>query len=178
MQTAGLTFTFSQEGFKLSDYMTRICDEDKIDVFYLSGCWSLVAKIDELMLKDGLSKHIVDGQVCYEINEVDTLRELYFLLLEEYYLARGACVNSNFPNYNGICSKYSQDTYVTVVRGCMTDLEWLLFFMTKRIATAQFFEALSPDSFFNGEVREQWLEMCENWGNATPTNFKIIFWIK
>lgn len=169
----GLSFTFKRDDFTPREYLTKTVN-DKLNILSFRDCYSITNQIKELANQYEL---VNEGNV-YIAHNIDFLKDLYFLLRNEKYLALGAQRNSDIPNYNGIDSIYTAEQYCNIIKNNLSNLEWLLFYLTGRIATAQMFEKISKECFDDtGTIRKEWIDMCEAWGNEEPHNFEIIFWI-
>lgn len=164
MQILSITLTFDREGFTPSAYLNDTQREDRIEVVSLNRCWYLAAEAEQMARKYDFTE---DNQ-AFLITDVQFLIDFYFMLKEE--IARS---NAGLP----LKSKtiWEADAYGKMLSGELKNLEWLLFYLTDRIAAAQLFEQLSPYCFESAETRNNWLAMCEAWGNDKPDAFKIIF---
>lgn len=177
MQNLNLIFTFRRDNFSSIQYLNNTACEDTIQIFNLKGCNSLIKQIVEEI--DNRWSHISTIDKTYIVSNVELLQDIYFILLSEKYLALGAKNNINVPNYNGIDSIYNAEQYYNIIKKALVNMEWLLFYLTKRVALSQFVEKLSNDAFDNtGTFRDAWLQMCEAWGNYSPENFEIIMQIE
>lgn len=172
MQKLGLSLTFKREGLTLKE-LIRDTYGDTLDVVFFKGCWSLTNQIEHL-IRDKYNFYSEQGY--YEVSGADFLVDLYLLLKNERAKATEAIEHSGIPNYTDICALPSLESYRLLLETNMRDLEWLIFWNDKRIATSQLFEKLSDECFFESP-RKTWIEMCKAWGNKSEDLFSIILWI-
>lgn len=165
-QLMSITMTFKREGFKPQDYLFNTQDEDRININTFYKCWSLAAKLEELTRKYNL---VHDGSI-YIANNIEFLKEVYFILKEEASL-----IKSNLAK--DVYTPWSNEEYYNCLKDNIKNLEWLLFYLTGRIAVSQLFEQLSDKCYTIGSSEVDWIAMCEAWGNNKPDNFEILFWI-
>lgn len=165
-QQMGVSFTFKRDGFTPAQYFTDT-QEDLFDVVYLRGAWSLSAKIENLARK----YEFENENGYYTISSFGFLKELLYILRDEKKkIDETTC--------DGIYTTYSLSSYRDLISANIKDLEWLLFYLTGRIAASEFFKQLSVPCFQGLSRREDWVSMCKAWGNAPASDFKLIFWIR
>lgn len=161
-----ITMTFKRDFSSPRSYLFDTQDEDRINIITFYKCWSLAAQIEELARKYNLAH---DGSI-YLANEVNFLKEVYFILREEYDLVSTGLKKE-------IYSPWETNEYCLMIKENIRNLEWLLFYLTGTIAVSQLFEQLSEKSYDMGASRSDWIAMCQAWGNNKPSNFEILFWI-
>lgn len=166
-QQSGLSFTFKRD-FTPNQYLTDT-QEDLLDIMYFHGCWSLVAKIEDLAREFKLEHE----NARYLAKNFDFLKSLHHLLVDERTKALLAIGEKGF---SGISTIYPPAQYYQLIETNLKDLEWLLFYLTDVIAASQFFEEIS-DECFTKTSRSDWISMCRAWGNDNPDKFELIFWI-
>ena len=164
-QLTCFTLTFKRENFTPKNYLFDTQEEDRINIIVLYKCWSLTAQIEEVARKYSLNN---DGSI-YIADNLDFLKEVYFILKEEYDL-----VKSDLRKFY---SPYDKEDYCAIIKENIKNFEWLLFYLTGRIAVSQLFEQLSDKCYDFNSSKVDWISMCEAWGNNKPESFETLFWI-
>lgn len=164
MQAMSIYLTFNREDFSPSDYLEKVEDEDRLEVVRLNGCWYLAAEAEKYAREHGLTEE----KQIFIANDFHFLVNIYFMIKEE--LAR---IEANLPLEGRTFMSVSD--YKRHLFSELKNLEWLLFFMNHQIAAAQLFEQLPKYCFYSKSAQEDWIAMCEAWGNERPEEFKIIF---
>lgn len=165
-QLMSITMTFKRDNFSLQDYLFNTQDEDRINIITFYKCWSLAAQIEEVARKYELQRE----NSIYKVNNIVFLKEVYFILKEEYDLVKSGIKKE-------VYSPWEIDDYCALIKDNIKNLEWLLFYLTGRIAVSQLFEQLSDKCYNLSSSRVDWIAMCRAWGNTQPDNFETLFWI-
>ena len=161
-----ITMTFKRDNFSLQDYLFNTQDEDRINIITFYKCWSLAAQIEEVARKYELQHE----NSIYAAGNIDFLKEVYFILKEEYDLVKSGLKKE-------VYSPWETEDYCTFIEDNIKNLEWFLFYLTGRIAVSQLFQKLSEKCYSLTAGRTDWIAMCRAWGNTYPDNFETLFWI-
>ena len=166
-QQSGLSFTFKRD-LTPNQYLTKT-QGDIIEILYFRGCWSLSARIEKLAQSLGLEH---EG-ARYLAKNFDFLKGVHNILMDERAAALAAMGSGDSQ---GISTALPMQLYHKLIETNLSDLEWLLFYITNVIAASQLFETISDDCFEISN-RSDWISMCRAWGNENPDKFELIFWI-
>lgn len=164
-QIVSITLTFNREGFSPFDYITSVAREDCIEIFSLNRCWSIAADLERL----ARNYNFENQNSFYIVDNIEFLKEVYLRVRGEMKLIKAGLKSTDGNTI------WNKETYYQMLSEESRNLEWLLFFLTGRIAAAQMFEQLMDSCYIHGSKKNEWISMCEAWGNEKPEKFAILF---